>query len=404
MFNWKGLRLALAVLGAIAAGPVRHAFAQPPTGLPERWAVLVGINQYAAGIEVPDLKWAENDVDALEQSLKRDGYEVRTLKGLSATRPQIITVLQSLAMRLKPQDTFFLYIAGHGVRSRVNSKAYWLANDSTLAFLEASSLRLSHLMDYIADIKAGNKIVLLDHCFSGELVAELAGAPPLPPGPLATGVAPPGASRGPASGPQLVRNVEPVATTFRQQWTTDLGGTLVLGASRGDAYEIADKKHGLFTLSLLKALDSRAADKNPNDGKLSADELKTFVQTEVSSESRLLKLEQRVEDFNLGSTGAFFVMANLPAGSVAEATGERDRLRSLIADWYNKGYLDAIAQAECFVALGKAAEAMGSGVDPDAGVQSIVKAVRDAAGLTGIPEKTRAEILATNLTRLRGGQ
>jgi uncharacterized caspase-like protein len=429
MISRHAIRIGLSIaIGLVVAHAPRTVLAQPTT--PQRWALLVGIDQYLAGIEIPELSYAQNDVDALDAVLKRDGYQVSVLKGPAATRLLVIAALQSMATRVKPQDTFLLYLAGHGLRSSINSKVYWLTSDTTLAYLEATSIRLSHMMDYVADIRGANKIVLLDHCFSGELVAELAGVPaasaigapgagaaitttttppPAPPGgPLAAPTPAPdgGASRGPGNAPHIARNVdpEPIATTFRNQWSSDLGGTLLLAASRGNAYEIARDQHGLFTLSLLKAFDSRAADRNPADGKLSADELRTFVQADVRDASIALQLEQRVTDFNQGSMGGFVVISSLRASTLEQAKRDRDVLRPLIADWYNKDYLTAEDQAQCYIALGKAPDALELGVAVDPGVQAIVKAVRDAAGLTNYQEKDRADILAINLRALRGGR
>jgi hypothetical protein len=415
--------MTVAVSVAAAAHRPQAVLAQPTP--PQRWAVLVGINQYLSPLEIPSLSYAENDVDGLDGVLRRDGYQVISLKGATASRLGIIAALQNVATRVKQQDTFLLYLAGHGLRSRINSRVYWLTSDTTLGFLEATSIRMSHMMDYVADIKAANKLILLDHCFSGEVINELAEAagppaggattttntttPPGAPPPAPPARAPdPGVARGPGTGPQISRNVdpEPIATTFKSQWSTDLGGSVMLAAARGNAYEIGgDVKHGLFTQWLLKALDSRDADKNPADGKLSADELRTFVQDKVLDASRALGqgMEQRVMDLNTGSLSGFVVISSLRATGLDQAKQDRDTLKPLLADWYSKGYLSSSDEIVGFAALDKAVDLLERGVPVDADVQAVVKAVRDAAALPYGPRE-RADLLTANLRALRGGR
>jgi len=424
------LRIAVTIvvcLGIVARGP-RPLLAQPTP--PQRWALLVGINRYLSPLEVPDLSYAENDVDALGAVLLRDGYQVTPWKGASATRLNIIASMQDIATRIKPQDTFLLYLAGHGLRSRINGRVYWLTSDTTLAFLEATSIRMSHMMDYVADIKAANKLILLDHCFSGELLNELADAAGMSPGgggaatttttttttPTPGGPAPvpptvparapdPSGTRGPGGGgPQIARNVDPesIATTFKNQWTTDLGGSMVLAAARGNAYEIGGNvKHGLFTQWLLRALDSRDADRNPSDGKLSADELRTFVQENVRQASGRLGLEQRVMDLNSGSLSGFVVISSLRATDLDQAKQDRDALKPVLAAWYNKGYLTLDDEAQCLVALNRSVDLLERGAPIDNDVQNVVKAVRDAVALH-YGDKERADLLTANLRALRG--
>src|ERR1041385_2116044 len=117
MSTWRGIRLAVTVAASVAAAAhqPQTVLAQPTP--PQRWAVLVGINQYLSPLEMPELSYAENDVDGLNGVLLRDGYQVIALKGATATRLNIIAALQNVATRIKPQDTFLLYLAGHGLRS-----------------------------------------------------------------------------------------------------------------------------------------------------------------------------------------------------------------------------------------------------------------------------------------------
>lgn len=398
--------IALWVTGTGGPGSVS---AQPPVSVPIKRALLVGINEYAARLEVPTLTFAENDIKELEAVLTARGYNVTVMKGPGATRSQIITYLENTAGELKPQDTFVLYLAGHGARSRINSKVYWLANDTTIGFLEATGIRLAHLMDTVADIKAGYKIVLLDHCFSGEVISDLNGAAPVPPMaavapalPVATAAVPSGAPRGSGTGPHFSRNVEAVDVTFNDQWTAP-GGVMILAASRGDAYESADLKHGVFTYSVLKALNSRAADYN-KDGKLTADEFRLFVKDDVKDVSeKVIHRPQAVMDRNNGTFG-WYVAADLPISTPDQAESDRSRLRLLLSSWFNKQYLTYEQRALCWKLLDDEVEAIRNNTQLPPQAVQILKAIRMAASQIDVPERQRAEMLVTDLRDLGGDQ
>jgi hypothetical protein len=412
--------LILVPIVAGALGGTAHG--QPPPGppleAPVKYALLIGINEYQAGMDVPTLSYAEADVTAMADALKTVGYKptVLTSSNNATMRLNIISAIQRFVLSVKPQDTFLLYMAGHGVRNPANGKVYWLATDTVLSMLEGSGIRMAHLLDYFADVKAKRKILLLDHCMSGDVVSDLTAAttatapvttsyttiaPPIPPGSSLT--APP-ARGGPSPGGAHLerRNVEPIHTTLDNQWNGVPGGTLVLAAARDDAFESETIKHGVFTSALLEAFTSRVADSN-GDGQLSADELANFVHDRVPTIAKtMLKpaQTQEVADYKSGSFTSFTLTATLPDTTVQEA----DQLKQLVSEWYGTRYLLGPEATFCYEVLKRLVDAKTSGSPLDPADESVVRALRDAAAPSAMPERARVELLIQEIHRIGGGR
>ena len=184
--------LGAALMAAVAVwGVAREAAGQPAA--PKKYALLIGMNTYSNGFitgKVPELKWAVDDAKALAAALTDLGYDTTVIPKTEATRRRIIEALNYFATKATENDSFILYYAGHGVRNKIiNEQTYWLTWDSELEALDPSGLRLSHLFDYVKDIKAKRKLILLDHCFAGDLVRDLSSPSPAA-APSAAGPAP----------------------------------------------------------------------------------------------------------------------------------------------------------------------------------------------------------------------
>lgn len=265
MRNLQSL-VAAATLIVVAAAP---AAAQSP----KKYALLIGLNQYLSP-RVVDLQYATKDVNDLLPLLLKNGYtSIGPLINPTAARDNIVAHLYRIAAEARPEDSFLLYFAGHGVRGSIGrASTYWLTYDATFEQLDVAGIRLTHLLDYVADIKASQKIVILDHCFSGDIVVR--------PG------TPDGGARDATSGPTFdfvpaARGGTPIPSLDDAAKVAG-AGTVVIAAARGFAYELDSPTggNGLLTTALLKALKTRAADAN-RDAKLSVNELTTYLESEV---------------------------------------------------------------------------------------------------------------------------
>jgi len=249
--------------GGLLAGILALGVA-PATAAGQRYALLIGLNQHLSALEVPPLRFARSDVEALAQALKRSGYEVAVLLDLQARRELIVTELARYASLVQEDDTFILYYVGHAVRNPSNRQTYWLGYDTTLGRLDADGIRLSHLFDYVQDIRSRRKLVLFDTYIAGDLV--LVGRDARSGGRDDSTV---GLARGALSRGEL------------ESGLTKSGNMTVLASVRGDDFERDDLGHSVFAATLLEALNTGAADTN-KDGALSVDELVAYTTTNIA--------------------------------------------------------------------------------------------------------------------------
>ena len=257
-------------------------------GAPQKYALLIGINEYLnGGIQgVSKLSYAVKDAQTLEEKLKERGWITKSVLEGSADRERIVRELYDLALKAKLHDKVLVYFAGHGVRDPITGDhTYWLTYKASLATLVAEGIRLNHILEYVRDIPARQKIVLLDHCYSGDV--KLVDA-----GPTAV----PGDGSRSSARPELdteaaARALFPPDIASLDNKEEDL--LVVLGAARGPAYEHPDWGHGMLTKAVLDVLEDPDVDtSNPKDGKISLSEFLIAVKARVStlaSEKNLLQ-------------------------------------------------------------------------------------------------------------------
>jgi len=275
----------LAVSALLAAG---GASAQQPAP-PRRLALVIGVNGPAIRVEnVATLKWAQNDAKEvgriLSEVLKWD--DVRPLIDHYATRDAIVRELTRLAREAHPQDLVLVYFAGHGIRQKWAEEGgkphtYWVVYNTTLPNLELDALRLEHLMDYVDDIPARQKVVILDHCHSGTVELRREGQGPA------------GGNRDVEAGVAAVKRGGFVKKDFEGEVERRAReATLVVGAALDpESFEADSLEHGVFTKALLEALSTTAADRD-GDFNLSADELVKYLAAQVPKLATVAKVRQ----------------------------------------------------------------------------------------------------------------
>lgn len=239
--------------------------------VPEKHALVVGIDSYGHQ-DVPVLHYAVRDAESMKELLVEQGYSVVSLPGPNAVRQALVLKLSEFAKNLHPSDTFLLFFAGHGVRDPDTEEVYWLAYDADPRHPEVNGIRLTHLIDYVNDIRASRKIVMLDHCYSGEIVVRNSvaeGGRGLEPYPAAA-----------------TRNAIPL-DLIAAGVSDAASGTLLATASRGVAAESeVYENHGLMTYAFLTAVgtpaaDLRQGDDEQKDGALSVSEIESYLRRKI---------------------------------------------------------------------------------------------------------------------------
>ena len=219
----------------IEAERARVVVRSPGTVSPSTLYVLaIGINKYRNPRY--NLNYGRADAGAFLDSVVTGGagifrqVVVDTLFDEHATGDSIRAALASLADRARPEDVFVLYYAGHGTVEQVgDSTRFYLVptdvtqlSDSTqLGRLGVSS---TELYDLLARVPARKKLMVVDACQSGEMLAAFA-------------------RRGAAE----ERAIAQLARA---------SGTYVMSSTDSDQYasEVATLGHGVFTYGLLQAL------------------------------------------------------------------------------------------------------------------------------------------------------
>ena len=233
-----------------AEGPVldlRRAGAQAPPQAGRLVVLAIGINRYAN--PALNLNFAVPDAEAIARALRAraDGLfrevQVTVLRDAQATRRGVLAALEDLARTTKPEDTFVLYLGGHGVRTEPDQRFLFLPQDATAtgdwATLRRQGIEDSVLVAAIARIRARDGLLLLDTCHAGQLTMDQLSA---------------------------------------------LGnetGRFLLAASTSvqEALDSYDDRNGVFAFAVLEALGGRAA--TDGEGRVSALALGEWVMRRV---------------------------------------------------------------------------------------------------------------------------
>lgn len=217
---------------------------------------VIGINNYKNPKN--KLNYALADASSFKTSIENgskdifDNINTTFLTEQNATKNFIIDAFNSIKQKIKPEDVFVFYYAGHGVMSEeAKSKFYLIPYDVVQLYGDNESLKSlaissEELQKNSIEIKAQKQLFILDACQSGGMVELLA-------------------SRGSAE-------QKAIAQLARST------GTYWLTASNSEQFatEFSALGHGLFTYTLLQGLSGQAS-LNKEDKKITVEQLSTFI-------------------------------------------------------------------------------------------------------------------------------
>jgi len=223
----------------------------------------VGINKYQNPSY--ELNYAVNDAKSYTRSVKQGAgsifntVEEYFIKDGDAGKEGIQQVFQEISGKAKPEDVFIFYFAGHGAMSmgkeNETTEFYIIPYDVTNLYgdnklLEEKAISTDELLNLSKNIAAGKQLFILDACQAGGALASFNAR---------------GANREKAVA-QLARST----------------GSFFLLASGAIQYasEAKELEHGIFTYAILEALEGKA-DGSPDDDKITASELKSYVEDRV---------------------------------------------------------------------------------------------------------------------------
>ncbi|MEM9859714.1 MAG: caspase family protein, partial [Bacteroidota bacterium] len=221
--------------------------------------LAVGINEYKNSAY--DLNYAQPDAKSfVDKITERSGKIFRNVRKLEiydkeATKDNIQIAFKSIVTQAKPEDVFVFYYAGHGTLDEDNDDEYYLVpTDITKLYgdpeqLQAKGISATGLKGMLAELKPQKQLILMDACHSGGALKSIK-------------------TRAPASEEkaivQLARasGVVMIASSGTQQYASE--------------FEVLE--HGVFTYSLLEALDGKLG---MLDNRIMVGALKSYMEFRV---------------------------------------------------------------------------------------------------------------------------
>jgi hypothetical protein len=260
-----------------------------------RYAICVGINQYAASAQVSDLRYAEQDAQALYTLLLQHGFEeenCRLLLGSEATLGAIYQALEGFVLTKPDRDDLVLFFfAGHGVplcidegrkgkdaRCEVFLTSYdfdrYKVMDNRGAWLDYR-LRMGWLREGIFEETLSEKVLFLfDCCYSGDFHRSA----------------------------YQDRDGEKIASQYiTAPFAQSSAGHIVLSSclSHQTSREEEKLQHGVFTYHLLEALEGRIPEAIRPNGWITVGSLFDSLSEKLPDDQRPVKSGVELDTFKL---------------------------------------------------------------------------------------------------------
>ena len=244
--------------------------------MPEnRYAVLIGCNNYPqGGKKLPPLRCAETDVKGVQDALidkNIGGFNPNNVYSMT-NKPhnEILLQINKCFQDAGRDDLVFLYFSGHG-RLDQGNKLHLATVNTNPDLLQATSIPMTMIKDFIDRSPAQKLICILDCCYSG-------------------------AAGNLFKGGDVDSELKIVSGGT---------GTYIMTASTG--VQVAEEKEGedysLFTKHFLEGLVNGQADLN-GDGEITVEELYDYVHEKVKQSGK-----QEPMKFASGVVGSLVIAA-----------------------------------------------------------------------------------------------
>ena len=235
---------------------------------PDMYVLAIGVSKY----KDTGLSLSAPSKDALEIANifkyiadEQYGNIITTvLTDTNATKMNIIANLESIVDNSNERDAVILFLAGHGFVE--NGKYNFLPFEANLIDIENSCVNISIFNDFIKELPANKVAMFLDTCQSGSAVKSL----------------------GTVAMSRSIEEKREIANLAHSR------GIAIFSASSATqaAYEIADIGNGIFTFSILEAINNKQDQININ-GKITLGKLLSEV-NDITRETayNYLKIDQ----------------------------------------------------------------------------------------------------------------
>ncbi len=141
---------------------------------PRRVAVAIGIDDYEDPA-LDSLRFAAKDAEDMAEALRRPdigGFDrVWVLTSPEDTTAEhIAETLRRATADLQRDDTFLLYLSGHGTLTLdpiEGTRLWFLPSDGSLGETRETGIAVSELERWVAEVPARRRVLVMDTCFNG---------------------------------------------------------------------------------------------------------------------------------------------------------------------------------------------------------------------------------------------
>jgi len=237
---------------------------------PHLYMLLVGIDRYKDSRI--NLKYATKDATDIKEKIfkqsatlyKPENIHFEMIIDKDATKGNIINRINAISNKIKPVDSFILFVAGHGVL--LQNQYYMLTHDFNDMLDNSALISSNEIVDISKKIKSLSQLFIFDTCHAGGVDYIVSG----------------------------------LYDARMSVLAKKMG--LHIYASANSVQEALDgyKGNGLFTYSLLDGLsNNKSADKN-NDSKISLIELGEYSKAKTAEISKSIGYVQTPLIINFG--------------------------------------------------------------------------------------------------------
>ncbi|MCX7684166.1 MAG: caspase family protein [Acetobacteraceae bacterium] len=158
----------------------RPGAAQAPAGAGRLILLAIGVDAYAD--PSLNLRFAVADARSVADSLRGGAAglfretRLTLLTDREATRGNILRALAEAAETARPEDTFVLYLAGHGIRTEPDRRFLFLPHEADVSggmdSLRRTGLDEDTLVAALARIRARDGFLFIDTCHAGQVTID----------------------------------------------------------------------------------------------------------------------------------------------------------------------------------------------------------------------------------------
>jgi hypothetical protein len=163
--------------GVNVSGEVEIVDARTVTAVGKQWAVFIAIDEYR---EWAPLLYPVKDAQGIKNILLEYYHinEIRELYNRDATVAAIRRLFIELQDKTGPNDSVFVFHAGHGINEDRTRTPAWIPYDgSEDIYTQANWLTHLQIRSMLDSLKAKHVFLISDSCFSGDLLDATRGTP-----------------------------------------------------------------------------------------------------------------------------------------------------------------------------------------------------------------------------------